>query len=83
MARSNCLIWAVRAWLRLRRPGRRRVARRVHLDARTSDYTMVLHFGVMVQCGDGRFRYISFKPVDPRHKACPPPLFEGAVRWGD
>lgn len=83
--RSNCLLWALAAWLRLGRPHRRRLARRVHFDLRTSDYTRVLHFGVMVRCrcGEDRYRYLSFKPLDPKHKACPPPLFKGRVYWGD
>ena len=81
MSRSNCLFWAIAAWWRLRRS--KTFRRRVHFDARTSDYTYVPHFGLMLECRDGRFRYVSFKPIDPRRKIIPPPLFHGRMRWGD
>lgn len=31
----------------------------------------------------GTLRIVSFKPIAPREKKLPPPLFKGASRWGD
>lgn len=32
---------------------------------------------------DDRVRVVSYKPVSPRKRLVPPPLFEGRVKWGD
>ena len=76
--RSNCLIWAMALYLRRRRKGDE-----VYLAVRRSRWGRFPHALVMRRCADGRFRAVSYKPVDPRAKACPPPLFRGASRWGD
>lgn len=81
--RSNCLFWALLMWARLIRPHGRRMARRCHIDARWSTWGPFLHFGVMLPCRDGRFRYISYKPTSPVRRRLPPLLFYGRVRWGD
>lgn len=81
--RSNCLFWACAMWWRLRKPNRRRGARERQFSWRGSRWGCFPHFGVMVACRDGRFRFISYKPINPRHKALPPPVFEGGPRFGD
>lgn len=75
--RSNCLIWAACAWWRLRK---RHVC---HLAVRGSRWGPFPHFSLMVRRRDGAFRCIGFKPVAPRPKGIPPPLFVGHMRWGD
>lgn len=81
--RSNCVFWALALWWRLRKPHRRRQARERHLSVRGSRWGPFPHFGVMVGCRDGRYRFVSYKPIAPREKKLPPPLFKGRHRWGD
>ncbi|WP_343625352.1 hypothetical protein [Roseateles puraquae] len=81
--RSNCLFWACAMWWRLRKPHRRRGPRERQFSWRGSRWGCFPHFGVMVACRDGRFRFISYKPYNPRHKVLPPPVFEGGPRWAD
>lgn len=76
--RSNCLIFAVLLTLR-----RWRKKHWVHISLRPSYWGCFPHFLVMRQGLDGRFRAVSYKPIDPRHKVLPPPLFRGRVAWGD
>jgi hypothetical protein len=76
--RSNCLIFAVLLYLRRRRKGDE-----VYMAVRHSRWGKFPHFLVLRRCRDGRFRAVSYKPVDPRERKIPPPLFKGGSRWGD
>jgi hypothetical protein len=40
------------------------------------------HFLVLIN-RDERLRIVSFKPVAPEERKCPPAKFEGKVVWGD
>lgn len=84
--RSNCFLWACAMWWRLRKPNKRRGPRERQFSWRSSRFWRLIwfpHFGVMVACRDGRFRFISYKPYHPRHKKLPPLLFPGGPRFGD
>lgn len=77
--RSNCLFFAVALYMRRRKAGREGylVLRRSRL--------VLLSFHVLYaeRRHDGTLRVVSYQPLDPREKKCPPPLFEGRGRWGD
>ena len=92
--RSNCLWFIVLLWWRRRGgwPGtqkrkealKRLRARREYLDIRISDWGPFPHFLYVGLSGrPAKWRCISYVPLDPKHKTCPPPLFSGRVRWGD
>lgn len=76
--RSNCLVWALVLYARRRRKGDE-----VYLSVRRSRWGAFPHFLVMRRRRDGLFRAVSYKPVDPRERKVPPPVFEGRSRWGD
>lgn len=66
---NNCFFWALRKWR----------AEGGYIAFRRS------RFGWWPHCfwsADMR-RWYSYSPDDPRHKACPPPLFHGRVKEGD
>lgn len=75
--RTNCLFFAVllylRRWRRANRPG---------IFARKSDSGWFPHF-VYQETRAGRIRQISYKPLHPTARTCPPPIFLGSARWGD
>lgn len=75
MHRSNCLAWALAMWWR-RRP------RGGYIVMRGSRWGRFPHF-LYAEMRHGRLRLVSYVPAQPRHKHCPPPLFDGRVRWGD
>lgn len=72
--RSNCLLWALRMWLRRGGVG--------YVLTRRSRWGAFPHF-LYAELRRGRWRVVSYVPVQPRHKQCPPPLFDGRVKWGD
>jgi hypothetical protein len=82
-ALSNCIIWAFLL--------RRRLARkdhRIHNMKRKSNWGNFQHHLVGIgrpgpNGQDDRLRVVSYKPVNPRKRLVPPPLFEGRVKWGD
>lgn len=78
MRRSNCLFFAVtlaaRRWWK---------GDPVHFSFRPSYWGRFPHFLVSRRRADGSFRSVSYKPIDPKQKKCPPPLFRGHVVWGD
>jgi hypothetical protein len=74
MRRSNCLIWAVAMWLRRGGLG--------YVSIRRSRWGRFPHF-LYTERRRGVLRMVSYVPVQPRHKECPPPVFQGRVRWGD
>ena len=76
--RSNCVFWALALYIRRRRKGEE-----VYLAIRRSRWGSFPHMLLMRRCRDGRFRAVSYKPLDPRERKCPPPVFRGASRWGD
>lgn len=67
---SNCFWWAVRIFVRRRFRG--------YILIRKSLWGRFPHF-----LYSERHHTVSYVPIDPRHKECPPPLFPGFVRWGD
>ncbi|MDO9235997.1 MAG: hypothetical protein Q7U28_08200 [Aquabacterium sp.] len=77
--RSNCLFFAIALyWRRWRHGGIGRIT------WRKSHYGKFPHwlYASFVK-RTGRERLISYVPLDPKLKTCPPPLFKGRVRWGD
>jgi hypothetical protein len=74
VSRSNCLLFAIALYLRRARRGDAG-----YVAIRRSKYGMFPHFMYLHR---GR-RFISYCPIDPRHKVFPPPLFRGRVKWGD
>lgn len=77
MERSNCIIWAFLLFRRLKRKGHR-----VYRMKRKSDWGNFSHHLVGIWRRD-RMRVVSYKPTDPQKRRFPPPLFKGAVKWGD
>ena len=75
--RSNCLSWAVAMWWR-----RQRCGHAGYIVARRSRWGRFPHF-LYAEMRRGHLRLVSYVPVEPRHKECPPPVFAGRVRWGD
>ena len=76
-SRSNCISFALALYWRRRAKGKR-----CYLAIRKSDLARVPHFLVFELRGTV-FRVVSFKPVNPKHKSVPPPVFKGRVTWGD
>ena len=90
MARSNCILFACalswRRWRKLRRdrkrnPGLKRP--RAYFVIRWSDWGWFPHVLYGRELQGGRMRVVSYKPVAPKKKKLPPPLFVGRVKWGD
>lgn len=77
MTKSNCLRFAVALYIRLRLKGHR-----CYLTVRKSDMGRFPHFLVVINRNE-RLRIVSFKPVEPEERKCPPAKFEGRVVWGD
>jgi hypothetical protein len=80
--KSNCLRYAVALFIRLRIKGHR-----CYISVRGSDMGRFPHFLVCInrtrQNGEEWIRIVSFKPVAPEERKCPPAKFEGRVVWGD
>lgn len=74
MRRTNCLFWALALYLRRKRVG--------YVLVRRSRWGRFPHF-LYGEVRRGRWRIVSYVPVQPRHKECPPPVFAGRVKWGD
>jgi hypothetical protein len=74
MRHSNCLFFAIALYLRRARKGDIG-----YIAMRRSKFGPFPHFLYLHR---GR-RFISYCPIDPRLKHCPPPLFVGRVKWGD
>lgn len=76
--RSNCLLFAWRLYWRRRAKGREGyfMLRR----SRSGPFPHMLYAEVR-RCGS--LRIVSFKPLAPVERKCPPPLFPGEPRFGD
>ena len=74
---TNCLFFAVALFWRRRGQGAGR-----YILMRGSDLGLTPHF-LYAEERRGRLRIASFKPLDARYKALPPPVFAGRVAWGD
>lgn len=74
---SNCFIFAVLLCWRREAKGKR-----CYIAKRKSDMGNFPHF-LVFELRRGTFRCISYKPTNPKHKTCPPPLFGGRAAWGD
>lgn len=75
---SNCLVWAIRLYLR-----RRGKAIESYIAIRQSRWGPFPHFLYIERRASGSWRVVSYIPISPRHKRCPPPLFTGRTHWGD
>ena len=75
--RSNCILWAYALRRRRRTKGKRG-----RIYWRMSMWGPFPHalYGETI---NGKLRVVSYKPINPRHKALPPPVFAGKVEWGD
>lgn len=76
--RSNCIVWAVALYWRRRRKGREG-----YLLLRRSRSGPFPHFLYAEFRPAGNLRMVSYKPLNPKEKKLPPPLFKGRHRWGD
>ena len=76
--RSNCIIWAWRLYWRRRAKGFEG-----YLMVRRSRSGPFPHFLYAEARRAGSIRMVSFKPLAPREKLVPPPVFRGTSRWGD
>lgn len=78
MKLSNCIFFALRLYWRRRARGKEGylMLRR----SRAGPFPHMLYSEVR-KCGS--LRIVSFKPVAPKEKKLPPPLFKGSSRWGD
>lgn len=76
--RSNCLLWAWSLYWRRRGKGREG-----YLLFRRSRSGPFPHFLYAEFRKAGTMRVVSYKPLAPREKKLPPPLFVGRSRWGD
>lgn len=74
---TNCLFFAIALYLRRFTTGRRQ-----YIQIRKSDAGPFPHF-LYAELRRGKVRMISYKPVSPTTRTCPPPCFKGAVKWGD
>lgn len=75
---SNCILWAFALWFR-----RRGHVRRCYVSWRKSDWGWFPHVLYTELRPYGKWRVVSYKPVNPKRRAFPPPLFRGRPRWGD
>lgn len=73
---TNCLLYALSLYMRRASKGRPG-----YIAVRRSRFGRFPHFIYIEQ--RRAMRIISYVPIDPRRKTCPPPLFRGRVRWGD
>jgi hypothetical protein len=88
---SNCILFTfILLFHRRAADDRRRKtglpSMRKHSDywvIRRSDYGPFPHVLHGRMGNDGKIRVVSYKPVSPRKRALPPPLFAGKVVWGD
>ena len=76
--RSNCIAWAWALYWRRRAKGREG-----YLMIRRSRSGPFPHCLYAEERKTGGLRVVSFKPLAPKEKKLPPPLFRGASRWGD
>lgn len=76
--RSNCIMFALRLYWRRRKRGDE-----VYIAVRRSRWGLFPHVLIMRRCQDGRFRAVSYKPLNPKERKIPPPLFKGSSKWGD
>jgi hypothetical protein len=79
---SNCMIfaWAI---FRKRRTIYEGIEDGRYICFRKSDSGCYPHALYGQMCDDGRIRVVSYKPISPKKRRIPPPLFRGAVKWGD
>jgi hypothetical protein len=75
--RSNCVVWAVLLYLRRRERGRSG-----YLMLRKSRHGWFPHCLYAEWCHHG-LRVVSYVPLEPEERKCPPPAFVGRSKWGD
>lgn len=78
MSRTNCVFFAWHLYWRRRSRGKEGyiMLRR----SRSGPFPHALYAEVR---RTGSVRIVSFKPIAPKEKKLPPPLFRGTSRWGD
>lgn len=75
---SNCFAFALALHAR-----RRKAGREGYIVLRWSRWGPFPHALYGERRRDGSLRLVSYKPIDPRPRRVPPPVFKGASRWGD
>jgi hypothetical protein len=81
---SNCIVFAILLYVRRARKARKENKRHTgYLALRRSDWGRFPHVLYASIRADGSLRLVSYKPVSPKRRRIPPPLFRGAVKWGD
>lgn len=86
--RSNCILYAFALSRRRRAAHERRYPvkaerPRRYIQWRWSDWGPFPHCLYGEARRSGLIRLVSYKPVDPRKRPLPPPLFHGEATWGD
>lgn len=76
--RSNCVAFALKLHAR-----RKRAGREGYILLRWSRWGPFPHMLYGERRVDGSIRVVSYKPLGPRPRACPPPMFRGESKWGD
>ena len=76
--RSNCVIFALRLYLRRHRRGREG-----YVMWRASRLCWGPHVLYAERRPSGSWRVVSYKPLVGSARVLPPVLFEGGSRWGD
>jgi hypothetical protein len=79
---SNCIKFAYDLW-RLREAAYEGIEDGRYVCMRKSDWGNFPHVLYGQMCEDGKIRVVSYKPTSPKKRPFPPPLFKGAVKWGD
>lgn len=84
--RANCIVYARSLHARLShwlsKPGRSHW--RMYYSKRWSDWGRFKHRLVILHSHySGAMHIVSWKPIDPRKRRWPPPLFKGQLTWGD
>lgn len=75
---SNCLVFAVRLYLRRRKSGHEG-----YIVLRRSRWGAFPHAMYGERRRSGGIRVVGYSPRSPEHRKTPPPLFDGAEHWGD
>lgn len=79
----NCLFFAIAMYRRRGVTAKRKgIVIERYIKFRKSHSGWFPHF-LYEEIRNNRITVVSYKPKQPINRACPPPSFEGLVRWGD
>lgn len=76
--KSNCFFFALRLYYR-----RLRKKKTGYLISRRSHYGWFPHFMYVRVRRNKKLQVVGYVPKDPKLKTCPPPIFDGKVKWGE